>query len=141
MEASENLLKFTIHLISRLRQVAKSLELSLSQLIFIAHLPIDGTSIAKISQNLNIDNSTLTRNINVLCKKKLLTTNKSKVDKREKIVILTRLGISTQIAIDDKFEFIIKQCINKSSISSFSEFNEQISQITWALILKSNNEY
>ena len=76
MIIGENLLKICLLINSQLRTIAKSLHISYSQLIILLNIPADGISLSLLSNNIGIDNSTLTRNIEKIIAQKFQEKNK-----------------------------------------------------------------
>ena len=92
MITGENLLKICLLINSQLRTIAKSLHISYSQLIILLNIPADGISLSLLSNNIGIDNSTLTRNIQKLNQKNLIEIKNDFYDKRKKILSLSSKG-------------------------------------------------
>ena len=68
MEFAELLKQLLIDLQSIFRKNNKGLPLSLAQVIVISSIPIEGINMTALSQRLGVDNSTLTRFIDILQK-------------------------------------------------------------------------
>ena len=66
MEFAELLKQLLIDLQSIFRKNNKDLPLSLAQVIVISSIPIEGINMTALSQRLGVDNSTLTRLIDIL---------------------------------------------------------------------------
>ena len=66
MEFGELLKQFLIDLQSLFRTQFKKLDLTLSQIILISSIPIDGIDMTTLSIKIGVDNSTLTRLIDIL---------------------------------------------------------------------------
>ena len=140
MIISESLLKICLLANSQLRFIAKSLRISYAQLIILLNIPADGISLSALSNNVGIDNSTLTRNIEKIITQKLIFIKKHKEDRRQKIIILSELGFSHQCSIENKFsEFIKKNISNDIDLNSLTLTDATLSSIIWALELHRNN--
>ena len=68
MEFGELLNQFLIDLQSLFRTQTKSLNLTLPQIMLLSSIPTDGIDMTSLSHRLGVDNSTLTRLIDVLVK-------------------------------------------------------------------------
>ena len=69
MEFGELLKQFLIDLQSLFRTSAKKLNLTLPQITLISSIPIDGIDMSTLSHRIGVDNSTLTRLIDILIKR------------------------------------------------------------------------
>ena len=141
MIIGESLLKISLLIHSQLRLIAKSMNISYSQLIILLNIPIDGISLSALSSNVGIDNSTLTRNIEKIISKKFILVNPHKVDKRQKIISLTKLGFNYQHSIENQFNKFIKENISKDiDLNSLTLTDETLSSIIWELEVLDNND-
>ena len=141
MIIGESLLKICLLINSQLRFIAKSLYISYAQLIILLNIPAAGISLSNLSNNIGIDNSTLTRNIEKIITQKLIFINQHEEDKRQKIIMLSELGFNYQRSIENKFSEFIKQKISKDiDLNSLTIFDEMISSIIWRLELHKNDD-
>ena len=92
MEFGELLKQFLIDLQSVFRTQLKKLDLTLSQIILISSIPIGGIDMTTLSIKIGVDNSTLTRLIDILIKNGIVKKNKNPKDKRSFIVTVTEKG-------------------------------------------------
>ena len=72
MEITELFSQLLIDLQSLFRKNNKNLSLSLSQIVVLSSIPALGTTMSSLSSRIGVDNSTLTRLINVLETKELV---------------------------------------------------------------------
>ena len=72
MNSGELLNQLLIDLQSLFRSSFRKKKFTLSQINLISSIPINGIEMTSISSYLGIDNSTLTRNVNLLIKKNIL---------------------------------------------------------------------
>ena len=72
MNSGELLNQLLIDLQSLFRTSFRKKNFTLSQINLISSIPINGIEMTSISSYLGIDNSTLTRNVNVLIKQNIL---------------------------------------------------------------------
>ena len=92
MELSELFSQLLIDLQSVFRKNNKHLSLSLSQVVVLSSIPVDGITMSNLSHRIGVDNSTLTRLIGILEHKGLVERRKNKNDRRSKLVNLTKVG-------------------------------------------------
>ena len=71
MEFGELLKQFLIDLQSLFRTSTKKLNVTLPQIILISSIPIDGIDMSTLSYRIGVDNSTLTRLIDILMRNQL----------------------------------------------------------------------
>ena len=104
MEFGELLKQFLIDLQSLFRTQFKKLDLTLSQIILISSIPIDGIDMTTLSIKIGVDNSTLTRLIDILMKKGIVQKNRSSQDRRSYIISVTKKGELLQSKIEDEID-------------------------------------
>ena len=92
MELAELFSQLLIDLQSVFRKNNKHLSLSLSQVVVLSSIPVDGITMSNLSHRIGVDNSTLTRLIGILEHKGLVERRKNKNDRRSKLVNLTKVG-------------------------------------------------
>ena len=119
MEITELFIQLLIDLQSLVRKNNKSLSLSLSQVVVLSSIPAMGTTMSSLSFRIGVDNSTLTRLINVLENKGLVQKTSNPEDKRSTIVRLTKLGEENVKMI----EFNIKRS-SKDVVNTFSSLEK-----------------
>ena len=119
MEITELFIQLLIDLQSLVRKNNKSLSLSLSQIVVLSSVPAMGTTMSSLSFRIGVDNSTLTRLINVLENKGLVQKKSNPEDKRSTIVRLTKLGEENVKMI----EFNIKRS-SKDVVNTFSSLEK-----------------
>ena len=119
MEITELFIQLLIDLQSLVRKNNKSLSLSLSQVVVLSSIPAMGTTMSSLSFRIGVDNSTLTRLINILENKGLVQKTSNPEDKRSTIVRLTKLGEENVKMI----EFNIKRS-SKDVVNTFSSLEK-----------------
>jgi len=119
MEITELFIQLLIDLQSLVRKNNKNLSLSLSQIVVLSSVPAMGTTMSSLSFRIGVDNSTLTRLINVLENKGLVQKTSNPEDKRSTIVRLTKLGEENVKMI----EFNIKRS-SKDVVNTFSSLEK-----------------
>ena len=115
MEFGELLKQFLIDLQSVFRTQLKKLDLTLSQIILISSIPIGGIDMTTLSIKIGVDNSTLTRLIDILIKNGIVKKNKNPKDKRSFIVTVTEKGEFLQSKIELEIESFVAKIFQKTS--------------------------
>ena len=133
MEITELFSQLLIDLQSLFRKNNKNLSLSLSQIVVLSSIPVLGTTMSSLSSRIGVDNSTLTRLINVLVNKELVKKMGNPNDKRSTIVVLTKLGEKNA----NKIETNINR-FSEDALSSFSSLDrdimkEMLNKLHWHL--------
>ena len=92
MILSDHFISLNIKLTSVFRILANKYQLSYSQCCILMKIDSSGTSMSELANNLGLDKSTLTRNINVLLRRKLVDKYQDSYDLRVYKVILSDEG-------------------------------------------------
>ena len=109
---TEYLHTFVIHMNVIVRRVASQNNLSLSQYFALTNISTSGISMSDLSTMLGVDNSTLTRNINILIKRDLVVKEKSKEDKRGYTITLSQSGSALINSLENQIEMILEEFID-----------------------------
>ena len=136
MEFSELLKQFLIDLQSLFRTSTKKLNVTLSQIILITSIPIDGIDMSTLSYRIGVDNSTLTRLIDILMRNKVVRKIKNPKDGRSYIILLTNIGEKLQFKIDQQIDQFGSKLYSRIPIEDQDEVKETLSSLHW-LISKS----
>ena len=92
MNISENLSDISLHYFALVRKISSKFELTLSQTLVLLYIPFDGVTISDLSNKLGIDISTMTRNIQRIERKGLISKQPNLNDKRSIKVKLSHRG-------------------------------------------------
>ena len=130
---SEHLNSFLCHLNVMARQISSNHGLSLSQYLTLNSISSTGISMTDLSQRVGIDNSTLTRNINILIKKSLVTKEQSLTDARGFTVELTKNGDNIVDLMEKEMNKIITRIGNDLDPKERENLIEIISKLNWKL--------
>lgn len=133
MELGELLKLFLIDLQSLFRSQTKDLKITLSQVILISSIPTNGVDMTTLAHQIGVDNSTLTRLIDVLIKHRYVTKNKNPKDGRSILVSLTQLGEKLQFDIEGKIDQLETKLIKNFDIEDLEEIKEILSNFHWAI--------
>ena len=104
MEFGELLKQFLIDLQSLFRTSTKKLNVTLPQITLISSIPIDGINMSTLSHRIGVDNSTLTRLIDILIRNKIVRKIKNPNDSRSFIILLTKNGEKLQYKIEQEID-------------------------------------
>tara|TARA_X000001036_G_C20376862_1_gene682941 strand:+ start:286 stop:576 length:291 start_codon:yes stop_codon:yes gene_type:complete len=88
---------------------------------------------SELSLILGIDNSTLTRNINILIHRSLLQKKQSSEDKREQIVLLSSKGMSIVEKLDVDMDKLLTQFISDIDEDQRQLFIDTLERLNWKM--------
>lgn len=131
MEFGELLKQFLIDLQSLFRTQFKKLDLTLSQIILISSIPIDGIDMTTLSIKIGVDNSTLTRLIDILMKKGIVQKNRSSQDRRSYIISVTKKGELLQSKIEDEIDSFVGKIFRNTRLEDQEELKKSLSSFHW----------
>ena len=131
MEFGELLKQFLIDLQSVFRTQLKKLDLTLSQIILISSIPIGGIDMTTLSVKIGVDNSTLTRLIDILMKKGIVQKNRSSQDKRSYIISVTKKGELLQSKIEDEIDSFVSKLFRNTRLEDQEELKKSLSSFHW----------
>jgi len=126
---------FFIAYCSVFRRVAYSLELSQAQALCICAIPFEGLPQSALSKKLSIDLSTLSRNLDKLIVKKIITKNISALDRRSYKISLTAAGVELQKKINFTISIQLKDCFHNLTVEEINHFEEILNKLNWQLEL------
>ena len=133
MEFGELLKQFLIDLQSLFRKSTKKLNVTLSQITLISSIPIDGINMSTLSHRIGVDNSTLTRLIDILIRNKIVRKIRNPNDSRSFIVLLTKNGEKLQYKIEQEIDRFGSKLYNKIPIEDQDEIKEVLSTLHWII--------
>ena len=133
MEFGELLKQFLIDLQSVFRIQLKKLDLTLSQIILISSIPIDGIDMTTLSIKIGVDNSTLTRLIDILIKNGIVNKDRNTKDRRSFIVSITKKGELLQSKIEKEIDSFVSKLFEKTSVEDQEELKKNLSSFHWIL--------
>ncbi|MBT4150064.1 MAG: MarR family transcriptional regulator [Candidatus Marinimicrobia bacterium] len=133
MEFGELLKQFLIDLQSLFRTSTKKLNLTLPQITLLSSIPIDGIDMSTLSKRIGVDNSTLTRLIDILIKNNFVRKIKNPKDGRSFIILLTVSGEKLQFKIDQQIDQFGSKIFSKIPIEDQDEVKETLSTLHWLI--------
>ena len=133
MEFGELLKQFLIDLQSLFRTRTKQLNLTLPQIMLISSIPTDGIDMTTLALRIGVDNSTLTRLIDVLLRKQLVEKNKNPLDGRSFILSLTTNGERLQSKVETEIDRFGSNLYSSIPIEDREEVKEVLSSLHWVI--------
>jgi len=130
---SEHLNSFLCNMNVLARRISSKNNLSLSQYYTLTNISSSGISMSELSLVLGVDNSTLTRNVNVLMNRLFLKKEQSVEDKREQIVLLSSKGIKIVEKLDIDMEKLLNQFISGIDETQRQSFLDTLEQLNWKM--------
>jgi len=115
------------------RRISSKNNLSLSQYYTLTNISSSGVSMSELSLILGIDNSTLTRNINILIHRALLQKKQSSEDKREQIVLLSSKGARVVEKLDNDMEKLLTQFVSDIDEDQRQLFIDTLERLNWKM--------
>ena len=113
--------------------VTKQLNLTLPQIMLISSIPTDGIDMTTLAQRIGVDNSTLTRLIDVLLRKQLVEKNKNPLDGRSFILSLTTNGERLQSKVETELDKFGSNLYSSIPIEDQEEVKEVLSSLHWVI--------
>ena len=133
MEFGELLKQFLIDLQSLFRTSTKKLNVTLTQITLISSIPIDGINMSTLSHRIGVDNSTLTRLIDILIRNKIVRKIKNPNDSRSFIILLTKNGEKLQYKIEQEIDRFGSKLYSKIPMEDQDEIKEVLSTLHWLI--------
>ena len=133
MEFGELLKAFFLDLQSLFRFQVSNPDLTLPQILIISSIPHEGTDMSSLSKQMGVDNSTMTRLIDVLIRNGWAIKYKDKTDGRVVMVEITNEGEVIQTAIDKKIDQFGNEIYNSILPEDREEVKEILTAFHWIL--------
>ena len=133
MEFGELLKQFLIDLQSLFRTSTKKLNVTLPQITLISSIPIDGINMSTLSYRIGVDNSTLTRLIDILIRNKIVRKIRNPNDSRSFIILLTKNGEKLQNKIEQEIDRFGSKLYSKIPMEEQDEIKEVLSTLHWLI--------
>ena len=133
MNSGELLNQLLIDLQSLFRTSFRKKKFTLSQISLISSIPTNGIEMTSISSYLGIDNSTLTRNVNVLIKQDILKCDVNPKDRRSKLLVLTSHGVNVKLELEKTIEKIGNKIFKNKAIVDSNQFIDMLDALHWEI--------
>jgi len=128
---TEYLHSFISHMNVIVRQIASQNKLSLSQYFTLTNISASGVSMSELSTLLGVDNSTLTRNINVLINRDLVKKSKSVHDRRGYNISLSTAGERVMDKLEKQMESTLHEFMTDIDPASKQTLIDAIESLNW----------
>ena len=133
MEFEELFTQLLIDLQAVYRKNNKNTSISLSQVIVLSSIPVNGIIMGDLALRIGVDNSTLTRLIGVLKNKGLVKKISNNEDKRSKLINLTHLGENSIKIIETRTSRFTEKTLKSLSHSDKALLKESLNKLHWDL--------
>ena len=133
MEFGELLKAFLLDLQSLFRFQVSNPDLTLPQILLLSTISDEGTDMSSLSKQMVVDNSTMTRLIDVLIRNGWAIKYKDKTDGRVVMVEITKEGEVLQGEIDRKIDQFGNEIYNSISPEDREEVMEILTAFHWVL--------
>ena len=114
-----------------LRKASQNLNITLSQALCLIAIPFDGISQSKLAKKLNLDISTLSRNLNNLIKLDLIIKEKSDFDNRSYKICLSNNGNKQYREIMDMVQNNLNTSFHSLEINEKDQMVEILNKLNW----------
>ena len=133
MEFGELLKLFLLDLQRLFRSKIVDGELTLSQILLISCIPNESIDMTSLAQQIGVDNSTLTRLVDVLIRRDWVFKTKDTIDKRITLLGLTQKGEAIQNKIEDRIDYYGDMVYESIAVEDRDEVKEILSSFHWTL--------
>lgn len=133
MEFGELLKQFLLDLQRLFRSKIVEGELTLPQVLLISSIPDDGTDMTTLANQLGVDNSTLTRLVDILIKRAWVKKSKDRFDKRITLLRLTDKGQDIQDKLEERIDIFGESVYDSIPKEDRDEIKEILSSFHWTL--------
>ena len=133
MEFGELLKLFLLDLQRLFRSKIVDGELTLSQILLISCIPDESIDMTSLAQQIGVDNSTLTRLVDILIRRDWVFKTKDTIDKRITLLGLTQKGEDIQNKIEDRIDYYGDMVYESIAVEDRDEVKEILSSLHWTL--------
>jgi len=133
MEFGELLKLFLLDLQRLFRSKIVDGELTLSQILLISCIPDESIDMTSLAQQIGVDNSTLTRLVDILIRRDWVFKTKDTIDKRITLLGLTQKGEAIQNKIEDRIDYYGDMVYESIAVEDRDEVKEILSSFHWTL--------
>lgn len=133
MEFGELLKVFLLDLQSLFRYRVSSPDLTLPQILLLSSVSAEGADMSSLSKQMGVDNSTMTRLIDILIRNGWVEKYKRAHDKRVVFVKITKKGEEIRNTIDKKINDFGLDIINEIDPDDRNDIKEKLTSLHWLL--------
>ena len=136
MEFGELLNAFLVDLQSLFRYLVSNPGLTLPQILLLSSISSEGTDMSSLSKQMGVDNSTMTRLIDILIRNGWVEKYKEENDKRVVFVKITVEGEKIRYKIDNKINDFGIEILNTIDPEDRNDMREMLTSLHWILSKK-----
>ena len=114
-----------------IREASQDLKITLSQALCLITIPFDGISQSKLAKKLNLDISTLSRNLNNLIKIGIIKKENSDFDKRSYKISLTKSGHQKYKDLMEMVQNNLNTLFNSLDMHEKDQMVELLNKLNW----------
>lgn len=133
MEFGEVLKQFLLDLQRLFRSNIVDGEITLPQILLVSSVPFDGIDMTSLAHQLGVENSTLTRLVDILVRRNWIEKSKDRHDKRITILKLTPKGQEIQEKIEERIDLLGDTVYDSIPLEDRDEVKEILSTFHWTL--------
>ena len=133
MEFSELFTQLLIDLQSVYRKNNKDLPMSLSQVVLLSSISADGIKMSDLAERVGVDNSTLTRLIDILEKKNLVQKKRNANDRRSRLIYLSKLGEENIKYIELNTDRFVEDILKNTPNVDRTILKDGLNSLHWAI--------
>ena len=134
MEFSELFTQLLIDLQSVYRKNNKDLPMSLSQVVLLSSIPVDGITMSDLAARLGVDNSTLTRLIDILEENGIVQKKRNTSDRRSRLIYLSNLGEENVKLIELNTDRFVDEILKNTPGADRTIIKDSLNILHWAVI-------
>ena len=134
MEFSELFTQLLIDLQSVYRKNNKDLPMSLSQVVLLSSIPVDGITMSDLAARLGVDNSTLTRLIDILEENGIVQKKRNTNDRRSRLIYLSNLGEENVKLIELNTDRFVDEILKNTPGADRTIIKDSLNILHWAVI-------
>ena len=134
MEFSELFTQLLIDLQSVYRKNNKDLPMSLSQVVLLSSIPADGITMSDLAARLGVDNSTLTRLIDILEENGLVQKKRNTNDRRSRLIYLSNIGEENVKLIELNTDRFVDEILKNTPGADRTIIKDSLNILHWAVI-------
>ena len=139
MNIVEHLSDISLNYFSLIRKLSSKFELTLSQTLILLYIPFDGITVSDLSDKLGVDISTMTRNIQRIEKKGLITRAPNLNDKRSIKLELSNRGKKIALSLNQQISNNIENIFKKYNFDQIEQIKNTLESLGWELYLYRQN--
>ncbi|MFQ6611634.1 MAG: MarR family winged helix-turn-helix transcriptional regulator [Fidelibacterota bacterium] len=133
MEFGELVKLFLLDLQYLFRDRVVTSGMTLTQILLLSSIPDEGIDMTALTRRMGVDNSTLTRLVDVLIRRGWIKKNKNPEDGRSIIVSFTPDGDEIQRQIEEKIDQFGESLYREIPFESRDEVKEVLSSFHWMI--------